>query len=197
MQENQEKNVSYWNQIAVRAITDEIAFTELYKHFFPRVYKFLLMKTNDADIADEIVSQTFLKMYEHLSSFDEKKEAFSTWLYHIAENELKMFWRSKKNTEEKVEDPEEYFSGEIAPEFDEPEHRALDKERQEQIHKALEKLPDRERKIIEFTYSEKNCRAPVHDTESCQRNFKTREKFSKKIFGRSCRRRLRTCVREF
>lgn len=52
--------------MAVDAITDEEAFTELYNNFFPRIYKFLLSKTADSDIADEIISNPFLKMYEHL-----------------------------------------------------------------------------------------------------------------------------------
>lgn len=146
-----EKNIEYWNRLAVRAITDEFAFTELYKYFFPRVYKFLMLKTNNAEVSDEIISRTFMKMYEHLSSYDEKKAAFSTWLYHIAENELRMFWRTQKSHGEKEEDWDENFDA-ADDEFKEPEHQALEKERQEKIRAALEKLNERERKIIELTY---------------------------------------------
>lgn len=146
-----EKDILYWNGLAIRARTDEIAFTELYKHFFPRVYKYLMMKTGNDEISDEIVSKTFLKMYENFSKYDDKKAAFSTWLYHIAENELKMHWRSKKYHGDHEEEWAEDFEP-VAAEFDEPEKQALDKERQIKIREALEKLPDRERKIIELTY---------------------------------------------
>ncbi len=152
MQENStEKNLTYWNRLAVRAITDEFAFTELYKYFFPRVYKYLMMKTSNSEIADEIISKTFLKMYEHLSDYDEKKAAFSTWLYRIAENELKMFWRSNQYRNDKEEDWDENFDA-AAPEYDEPEKQVLEKERQEKIRAAMEKLSERERKIIQLTY---------------------------------------------
>lgn len=152
MQENStEKNLTYWNRLAVRAITDEFAFTELYKCFFPRVYKYLMMKTSNSEIADEIISKTFLKMYEHLSDYDEKKAAFSTWLYRIAENELKMFWRSNQYRNDKEEDWDENFDA-AAPEYDEPEKQVLEKERQEKIRAAMEKLSERERKIIQLTY---------------------------------------------
>ena len=146
-----EKNIQYLNRLAVRAVTDEFAFTELYKYFFPRVYKFLMMKTGNSEASDEIVSRTFMKMYEHLSNYDETKAAFSTWLYHIAENELRMFWRTQKSHGEKETDWDENFD-EVAPEFEEPENKTLEKERQEKIRAALEKLNERERKIIELTY---------------------------------------------
>lgn len=146
-----EKNISYWNNLAVEAITDEDAFTELYNHFFPRVYKFLLAKTTNADTADEIVSNTFLKMYEHLKDYNPERAAFSTWLYNIAENELKMFWRSKYRRAEHEEEFDEEFDP-SAPEFEEPENKILNSERELQIRRALENLPERERKIIEMTY---------------------------------------------
>ena len=37
----EEKNTSYYNELALRAQTDELAFSELYEYFFPRVYNFL------------------------------------------------------------------------------------------------------------------------------------------------------------
>ena len=146
-----EKTISYWNNLAVEAVTDEDAFTEIYNHFFPRVYKFILAKTTDADTTDEIISNTFLKMYEHLQNYNPQKAAFSTWLFSIAENEIKMFWRSKYHRADYEEEFDEEFDP-AAPEFDEPENQILQSEREIQIRRALEKLSDRERQIIEMTY---------------------------------------------
>ena len=146
-----EKNIAYWNNLAVEAATDEEAFTELYGHFFPRVYKFLLSKTANSEVADELISKTFLKMYENLKVYNPEKAAFSTWLYTIALNELKMFWRSKNYQSEHEESFDDDFNP-AAPESEEPEQQALHGERQVKIQKALEKLPERERKIIEMTY---------------------------------------------
>lgn len=146
-----EKNIAYWNNLAVEAITDEDAFTELYQQFFPRVYKFLMTKTANPEISDEIVSKTFLKMYENLRKYDPTKAAFSTWLYRIAENELTSFWRTNKYRGEHETEQDENFDA-VAPEFEEPEQKILQTERQKKIRSALEKLSERERKIIEMTY---------------------------------------------
>ena len=148
---NLEKNISYWNNLAVRAVNDEIAFTELYKQFFPRVYKYILGKVADSDVADEIISTTFTKMFEHLSSYNPEKAAFSTWIFQIALNELKLSYRSKKYRGEHENEWDEDFNP-VAPDFEEPEKKTLQTEREIQIRKALENLPERERKIIEMTY---------------------------------------------
>ncbi len=146
-----EKNISYWNNLAVAAIQDEESFNELYQHFFPRVYKFIYAKTSDADITDEIISRTFLKMFENLQSYNPNRAAFSTWLFQIALNEMKMFWRSQNYHGEHEETWDENFNP-AAPEFEEPEKKILQAETQNKIRAALEKLPERERKIIEMTY---------------------------------------------
>ena len=146
-----EKNIEYWNKLAIKSRTDKTAFTELYQQFFPRVYKFIMSKTANADVSDEIISKTFLKVYENLSKYDDSKAAFSTWIFQIALNELKMFWRSNNYRGEHEESWDENFNP-AAPEYDEPEKKILESETQNKIREALEKLPERERKIIEMTY---------------------------------------------
>ena len=146
-----EKNLAYWNGLAVKAVQDEIAFTELYEHFFPRVYKFIYAKTSDPEITDEIMSKTFTKMFENLSRYNPNVAAFSTWLFQIALNEMKTLWRKNNYRGEHEESWDENFNP-TAPEYDEPEKKILQSEINEKIRAALEKLPERERRIIEMTY---------------------------------------------
>ena len=138
-----------WNEIARLAISDEKAFVELYEHFFPRVYRYLLAKTADYSIADETVSQTFFNMYNHLRDFDPQKGAFSTWLFRIAQNELNDCYRKnrRRDARETVEDTTLF-----APDEDMPETRVLTKERHDELYGALALLSDRDRRIVEMTY---------------------------------------------
>ena len=138
-----------WNDVAQKAVTDEQAFTDLYEHFFPRVYQHLLAKTRDHSLADEIVSRTFFKMYDHLKDYDPAKGAFSTWLFRIAQNELTSHYRSKnyKDSEELTDDMPL-----TAPTWERPEEKALTRERNMELKAALSTLSERDRRIIEMTY---------------------------------------------
>ena len=55
-------NKEYFNDLALRAISDEEAFVELYEYFFPRVYNFIFARLKNSADADDVVSVTFMKM---------------------------------------------------------------------------------------------------------------------------------------
>ena len=140
---------AYLNRLAIRAVTDEAAFVELYNEFFPVVYRFLLSKSKNGEVADEAISRTFLNMYAHLGEYDESRGAFSTWLFRIAVNELRMIFRAMQRSLDTAWD--EGFDP-PAPEHEDPEARALDRERNEELRQALLKLSERDRRIITMTY---------------------------------------------
>ncbi|MBR3721505.1 MAG: RNA polymerase sigma factor [Selenomonadaceae bacterium] len=143
------KRTDPWGQLAVKAIHDEQAFTELYEYFFPRVYQYLLKKTQDSHLADEMVESAFVRMYQHLSQYVPEKGAFSTWLFRIAQNVLNKHYGSKAVTMHTAW--EETFDP-VAPEKETPEEQALTKERSRELRDAIMKLPPRQRQILEMTY---------------------------------------------
>ena len=143
------KQTDPWGQLAIKAIHDEQAFTELYEHFFPKVYQYLLKKTQDSHLADEMVESAFVRMYQHLSQYDPAKGAFSTWLFRIAQNVLNKHYGSKAVTMHVAWD--ETFNP-AAPEHETPEKQALTKEGSQELHDAIMKLPERQRQILEMTY---------------------------------------------
>lgn len=147
MSEN--KNMAYWGALAARAIRDPAALTELYEYYFPRVYQYLLGKTKDSSLADELVSDTFIRMYQHLEQFDPDKGAFSTWLFRIAQNVLNKYYGSKSYTlnvpwDESFDPPDERQET--------PEGEVLTQERTEELRAAILQLPARQQKILEMAY---------------------------------------------
>ncbi len=139
---------AYWSGVAMKAVDDDQAFTELYEHFFPRVYHFLLSKTKDSGVADEVVSRAFYKMYQSLASYDASKAAFSTWLFTIARNEYLLYLRCAEKTVPSEMD-EDCLT---APDFEMPEQNALKKERDSILKDAIKQLPERDQKILVMTY---------------------------------------------
>lgn len=141
--------VIHYNKLAARAVDDEEAFNELYRHFFPRVYNFIYARMKNVDAADDVVSMTFMKVYENLSKYNPDKAAFSTWLFRIASNSMLDYFRRTQSRGETEWD--ETFDP-PAPEFEEPESKALAEEGHAEILKAMDKLNERERRIVELKY---------------------------------------------
>lgn len=141
--------ISYYNSLAQKAIYDEGAFQELYEHFFPRVYNFIFARVKNPDAADDIVSSAFLKMYENLPRYNPDRAAFSTWLFRIALNCMTDYFRRKESSQEA--EWEEFFDP-AAPDSSEPEAQILAKEGNAALLKALDRLTDKERRIVELKY---------------------------------------------
>ena len=138
-----------FNELAKQACTNEDAFETLYEHFFPRVYNFIYTRVKNSADADDITSITFVKMNENLERYNPAQAAFSTWLFRIATNSIIDHTRRVENNQET--EWEEFFDP-AAPEYQEPEAQALEKEGHRELFAALDKLNERERRIIELRY---------------------------------------------
>ncbi|MBR4643220.1 MAG: sigma-70 family RNA polymerase sigma factor [Selenomonadaceae bacterium] len=166
----------YYNSLAQQAMTDEEAFEELYEYFFPRVYNFIFARLKNVADADDVTSITFMKMNENLESYNPDKAAFSTWLFRIANNAIIDHTRRTSNSQES--EWEEFFDP-AAPESQEPERQMINSETSRGLLAALDKLNERERRIVELRYwgeqntrtiaeilsmSESNVRVTLHRT---------------------------------
>lgn len=146
--EAEKHNISYWNQLAAKAVTDADALTELYEHFFPRVYNFVYGRLKQAAQADDVVSETFVKALAHLEDYNADKGAFSTWLFRIASNNLVSSLRGAPQREAAWED----FFDPAANEHEQPDKKLLEQEGNTELLQALDSLDERERKAVELKY---------------------------------------------
>ncbi|NMD03934.1 MAG: RNA polymerase sigma factor [Bacteroidales bacterium] len=119
----------------------------------PLVFRTCLGFVHYKDDADDLTQEVFIQAYQSLSAF-KGESAFSTWLYRIAINaSLNRIRHSKKksilqyfrNISGVEKDPEEIFLYE-APEN--PEEILIRKEHSDWLGKALDSLPESQRKAI-------------------------------------------------
>lgn len=141
--------IMYYNKLAMRAATDKQALHELYEAFFPRVYNFIYARTKNAAVADDIVSDTFLKAVKNIGSFDSTLASFSTWLFRIANNTLYDYtkWKSYRQDAEW----DDNYGGKTESK-NEPEGMFFANEEKKMLLDALKKLNEREQKIVELKY---------------------------------------------
>lgn len=143
-----ERRASYYNELAERAKNDKEAFGELYDYFFPRVYSYIFGKVKNSNQADDIISITFEKVFMKLDDYDSTKGAFSTWIFRIAINEMNNLFRGQTRRNEAAW--EDFFNP--ADSRNTPEQQMVSDEGDRHLLIAMEKLGEREKKIVSLKY---------------------------------------------
>jgi len=70
------------------------AFTDLVDRYDRRLLNFVYRTVGDRERAQDLVQETFVRVYRHLHRFDQTKK-FSTWIYTIAGNLAKNELRNR------------------------------------------------------------------------------------------------------
>jgi len=166
-----------------------IEFTILFNRYKKKIYNYVLRVTSDLMLAEDVVQNVFLKLYENLDRI-RNKESVNFWLITTARNEMYSHFRSaKRKAVDKSEDID-YMEVEspvnLEYEFDMRELKKL-------ILKELDTLPDEQKEVFvlkEYTGMNYKEIAEVLsiDMELVKsRLYKTRQKLmkrlSKKIFN--------------
>jgi RNA polymerase sigma-70 factor, ECF subfamily len=87
---------------------DRSALEELYLIHFDRIYSYLHVTVGNRHDAEDLTTQTFLKMLESIAKFRWGSAPFSAWLFRIAHNLAMDHFRSSRRwqPEEEVPEPE-------------------------------------------------------------------------------------------
>ncbi|RDK87104.1 RNA polymerase sigma factor [Marinirhabdus gelatinilytica] len=82
---------------------NERAFSKLYMMYSEAIFGIIYSIVLDEDIAEEVLQDVFIKIWDNASSYDNTKGRFFTWILNIARNSAidktrsKSFKNSKKN----------------------------------------------------------------------------------------------------
>jgi RNA polymerase sigma-70 factor (ECF subfamily) len=130
---------------------DAQALAELYDRYGRVVYSLIVRVVRDGAVAEDLVQETFLRVWNRVQGFDAQKGSIAPWLLAVARNRAIDYLRSASNRERN------------ALEFDETDHPALysDMERDlltsdqaRRVKAAMGKLSQNHRQVIELAYFE-------------------------------------------
>ncbi len=85
---------------------DRTALEELYLLHFDRIYSYLHMSVGNRHDAEDLTTQTFLKMLESIKQFRWRAAPFSAWLFRIAHNLAMDHFRATRRWQPEEEVPE-------------------------------------------------------------------------------------------
>ena len=116
---------------------------QIYEEYHTKVLRYINSQVNDYYLAEDLCSDVFVKVYEKLDTFDDKKASISTWVFTITRNRLIDYYRTRKVM---VEIPETLT-------YDE-DYSDIDDEMLEKLAEALDKVDERSKKLIIMHYYE-------------------------------------------
>ena len=116
-------------------------FEELYKIYYPQVYKYILKLCQDEMLAEEITQETFFKVLKNADSFKGQCK-FSVWMCQIAKNTLYTYLKKKKRL---ADFPIETLTLETE---DNLENLIADKDMALRIHQVLHVLEESYREVF-------------------------------------------------
>ena len=127
--------------------TRDAAFAHLVKNYKQRLYWHIRRLVLDHDDADDVLQETFIKIFKNIENFRGDSQIF-TWMYRIATHQAIDFLNKQARRkrldngsllEDKIEllESDVYFDGDAA---------AL------KLQKALAKLPEKQRLVFNMKY---------------------------------------------
>ena len=121
------------------------AFAQLVDRYKTRIFALVYAKIGHVQDAEDITQDVFLNAFKKLSRL-RRWDNFYTWLYSIAVNRCKEFYRAQQRRIDT-----EHKSIEVTGVQDEMDVHA-EKLRNEQIHEALASLPEIHRQVLMLRY---------------------------------------------
>ena len=125
---------------------DEIAFRQLFNHYWGKIYSVAFTLTKSAELSEEIVQDVFLKIWlkkEQLPAIVK----FESYLFIVARNHILNQLRKKTCDQHFAAHLEKHFSATASS----PEQEMMLKETSQLINKALEQLPARQREVYRLS----------------------------------------------
>jgi RNA polymerase sigma-70 factor, ECF subfamily len=141
---NRETNTESFSLEALHA-GDRAEFARLVEVTSGAIYRLALKMLGNTQDAEDVLQETYLKAYRHLSGFDGRSK-ISTWLYRIAANEALMLIRKRHPEGVSIDQSIETEEGEQEPiQIVDwcclPEEELMSSEGRTHLDQTIERLP--------------------------------------------------------
>lgn len=130
---------------------DPRAMAEMYDRYGRLAYALILRVVRDAGIAEDLVQETFLRVWNRVQGFDAERGALGPWLLAVARNRAIDYLRSAAGRMHNALELQETDHPAL---FTDMEKQLLTADRLRRVKDALQKLSANQRTVIELAYFE-------------------------------------------
>jgi RNA polymerase sigma-70 factor (ECF subfamily) len=123
------------------------ALEELYLIHFDRIYSYLHVSVGNRHDAEDLTTQTFLKMLESIGRFRWQSAPFSAWLFRIAHNLAMDHFRARRRWQPEEEVPEPPGDAEPSAEL-----QAMKSIGRESMLQMIERLSPEQQQVLTLKF---------------------------------------------
>ncbi len=143
---------------------DQFAYKQLMKKYHDSIYNLIYRIIHDKDQVLDLTQEVFVKAFASLKSFNDEY-AFSTWLYKIATNSSIDYIRKRKLDTFSIDRPiaaeENEYRFELPDTTYQPDKTIIQKQRSTLIEEAVQRLPEKYRRVIIMRHTEERDYAEI------------------------------------
>jgi RNA polymerase sigma-70 factor (ECF subfamily) len=127
---------------------DKGAAAVLFDRYYPRVYRYALVRLKSRMDAEDVAAETFAKVLRELKRFKWQGGGFEAWLFRIASNAVVDHFRRSGREGHVEQEAEGVWSRDERT----PETAALEKERAQRLHVLIAALSADQREVLALRF---------------------------------------------
>ncbi|MHB1501709.1 MAG: RNA polymerase sigma factor [Candidatus Dormibacteria bacterium] len=141
--------IDHEEALVAKAKEDPEAFGALYDHYFPQIYRYVASRVGSRELAEDITSEVFFKALRAIGRYRHTGHPFSSWLYQIAINAITDHYRSRRRSEDSLDEGPELIDSATPVDEDVAQRLGV-----QHIWALIEALPEQQRVAMTLKYGE-------------------------------------------
>lgn len=164
IEEHISKNREDLQLMAKVAGRDQTAFEQLYDRYAPVVYTMVLRIVRSPEVAEDLLQEIFLAIWNKSSLFSEARGSVYTWIMSLARHRSLDFFKSKDRASRGSGiDEEAVLNLPDTTHLADPLNAAISSEHERRMREGLALLGREQRTIIELSYYEGYTQAQISE----------------------------------
>jgi RNA polymerase sigma-70 factor, ECF subfamily len=162
LEEHSSKNREDLQLMAKVAGRDQTAFEQLYDRYAPVVYALVLRIVKTPEVAEDLLQEIFLAIWNKSSSFSEARGSVYTWIMSLARHRSFDFLKSKDHTSRGWGiDEATVLNLPDTAHLADPLNAAISSEHEDRMREGLALLGGEKRTVVELSYYEGYTQAQI------------------------------------
>lgn len=143
-QDDQSSEESDWSLVEATQAGDMVAFGQLFEINRDQIYRYVLARTSDRGLAEDITSETFVRALHRIDSVRYQGRGFGAWLTTIARNLVLDHLKSSRHRLEQPHSDTALFD----PSVGGPEREVIERATSVELLRRVAQLNDDQRECV-------------------------------------------------